>query len=382
MQLYFIAFTILRYLRVLFSKKFLRIFTILNYLFIFVCDFEKIFDALHGTSLQKLVFKSIMNRTGYFDYIEEKLNLLATRINARGRLNILDLHLHSENFYAYFFQKLYKWELKNENAAIQNIEAIDLIDTKNKIVVQISSTNTKTKIEQSLEKKLIRQYSSYTFKFVSIANDADNLRKTTFINPHDIKFTPLEDIIDKNSILKSILALDIDDQRQLYELIKKELGTEIDAIKLDSNLANVINILSKEPWKGTGRADNFNPFEIERKIVFNKLKKPRQIIEDYKIFHHKVDEKYKAYDDSGYNKSYSILQLIGKYYVEESSKSEDADIVFSKIGNRLLEKVQESANFVKVEFEILVLCIDILMVDAFIRCKIFENPENYNHVAS
>ena len=40
-----------------------------------------------------------MNRTTYFNYIEEKLNINAVRIEARGKLNILDLNQHSENFY-------------------------------------------------------------------------------------------------------------------------------------------------------------------------------------------------------------------------------------------------------------------------------------------
>lgn len=43
-----------------------------------------------------------MNRSQYFNYIEEKLNTLATRIESRGKLNILDFHLHSEDFYLHF----------------------------------------------------------------------------------------------------------------------------------------------------------------------------------------------------------------------------------------------------------------------------------------
>lgn len=67
-----------------------------------------------------------MNRTRYFNYIEGKLSILATRIEIRGRLNILDFHLHSEDFYVHFFNKLFDWKLNNLNAVKQNIEAIDL----------------------------------------------------------------------------------------------------------------------------------------------------------------------------------------------------------------------------------------------------------------
>ena len=42
--------------------------------------------------------------SGYFDYIEDLLSVLAFRVERRGKLNILDLHLHSENFYRDFFK--------------------------------------------------------------------------------------------------------------------------------------------------------------------------------------------------------------------------------------------------------------------------------------
>ena len=44
-----------------------------------------------------------MNRPSYFNYIVSKLSALATEIELRGKLNYLDLHLHSENFYLFFF---------------------------------------------------------------------------------------------------------------------------------------------------------------------------------------------------------------------------------------------------------------------------------------
>ena len=68
-----------------------------------------------------------MNRANYFNAIEERLNLLALRISRRGKLNILDFHGLSENFYQHFLNELYKWDVKNENDKIQNVEAIDLI---------------------------------------------------------------------------------------------------------------------------------------------------------------------------------------------------------------------------------------------------------------
>ena len=56
-----------------------------------------------------------MNRQNYFNFIEDKLCTLAYRIKMRGGLNVLDLNLHSENFYRDFFNLLFGWKLKNLN---------------------------------------------------------------------------------------------------------------------------------------------------------------------------------------------------------------------------------------------------------------------------
>ena len=41
-----------------------------------------------------------MKRSEYFNYIEEKLNFLSYRIKSRGKINLLDLNIYSETFFA------------------------------------------------------------------------------------------------------------------------------------------------------------------------------------------------------------------------------------------------------------------------------------------
>jgi hypothetical protein len=318
----------------------------------------------------------LMNRSSYFDYIEEKLNLLAVRIQSKGKLNILDLHIHSENFYPYFLNRLYGWQLSNMNLFKQNVEGIDLIDETNQLIIQISATNTKQKVENSLNKIIFKQYSKYTFKFISIAYDSDNLRNMTFENPYNILFNPKIDIIDKKSILNNVLALDIDNQKNIFHFVQKELGNEVDFTKLDSNMATIINILAKENLSDIISTNNFH-FSIDDKISYNQLVKTKPIIMDYVIHHIQLDEKYKQFDVLGLNKSRSVLQSIRRMYFEAKTEADNADKIFSLVIDKLIQKVRNSANFVQIPIEELDLCANIVAVDAFIRCKIFENPENY-----
>lgn len=322
-----------------------------------------------------------MNRSKYFEYIEEKIHTLAYRIQTKGKLNILNLHLHSENFYLHFFNLLYGYELINLNSNTQNVEAIDLIDHKNNIIFQVSATSTKQKIESTLAKDIFKKYKNYTFKFISISLDATDLRTKTFSNPHSVIFDPKNDIFDIKTILNYILAEKIKSLRELYEFIKDELGGEIDIMKLDSNLATIINILSLEKWDDSHIDDNSNSFEIERKIQFNELEDAREVIEEFCIYYKKVDEKYTEFDLLGANKSNSVLNSIKKEYRKLKKIEKKDDIFFNTIEN-IKEKVLQSNNLNNIPIDEIELCIDILVVDAFIRCKIFENPKEYKYVTT
>lgn len=322
-----------------------------------------------------------MNRPNYFNVIEERLNLLALRIISRGKLNILDFHGHSENFFQYFLNEVYRWAVTNENDNKQNVEAIDLIDHTNKFVIQVSATSSKQKIESSLSKNSIKNYKGYTFKFVSIARDADDLRKDTFKNPYAIDFTPSTDIIDKNSILSTIRGLHIDDQKRIYDFVKKELIIEIDPMKLETNLATVINILSKEDWDKSESVAEINSFEIDRKITHNNLNGAKAIIDDYTVHYGRVDKIYSEFDSQGSNKSSTVLGTIRQEYAKAKSNLTD-DQLFFEVVFKVQEKVLNSSNYSPIPFDELEICINILVVDAFIRCRIFENPANYNYVTT
>ena len=317
-----------------------------------------------------------MNRTRYYNYIKERLNFLAYRIEKRGKINLLDLNIHSETFFAELFNILYDYNLVNLNYIKQNTEGIDLIDTKNKIIIQVSATSTKEKIENSLNKGIYLFYKDYNFKFISISKEVSSkLRATEFENPYNLIFDSQKDILDSTTLLRYILNLEIDKQKILFEFIKKELGEEISTIKVDSNLATIINILAEEDLDFKNTEINTTIFVIEEKINYNNLNGVRELIDDYKIFSVKLDQKYVEFDRGGKNRSTSILQIIRKQYIKVKNEKKDSEEIFYGVVENIIKIIEESANYKKLPFEELEMCVDILVVDAFMRCKIFENPE-------
>jgi len=324
-----------------------------------------------------------MNRQTHFNFIEDKLNTLAYRIESRGKLNILDLHNHSENFWLLFLNKVFGWDFEDANKIQQNVEAIDLIDHTNKIVCQVSATCTKQKIESALEKDIIKNYLSYTFKFISISKDAADLRTKTFKNPNNISFNPITDIIDNKSILDEIKSLTASKQKSIYEFINSELGNDVDIVKFDSNLAIIINVLSKVNFKPSSKV-TINVFQIERKITYNVLTASKRIIDECNPYSYKVDQKYNEFDKQGANKSLSVLSAINGCLVEASTDNTatSSDTLFLKVIEKVSDIVISSSNYIEMPIDELELCVKVIVVDAFIRCKIFENPNDYQHVAS
>lgn len=324
-----------------------------------------------------------MNRSAYFNYIEKHLGIHAYSVNLRGKLNILDLHNHSENFYAHFLNELYDWDLKNLNPFKQNIEAIDLIDHNKKCIIQVSATNSKQKVESALSKKIVKTYPAYRFKFVLISKDAIDLRKDTFNNPYGISFDPKTDIIDNKSILDYILSLDIVKQKEIYKLIQNELGGEVDIVKFDSNIAVIINILSKENLNLNSKI-TVNKFEIDRKISHNEINLTKSIIIDFSKYHNRLNKKYSEYDALGSNKSLTVLQAINSIYIETlvNFKGKDSDFILLQVLEKVKDLILTSSNYIEIPIDELEFCIKVIVVDAFIRCKVFENPINYNYATS
>lgn len=322
----------------------------------------------------------------YYNNISGKLEYLAQRIKTNGKLNILDLHIHAEVFYRDLINTVYDQNLKVANSSTANMEAIDLIDEKNKICMQVTATNTKQKVENTLKRKFIKTLSNdnFTLYFIFISDPADNLRKKTFNNPHKISFDANDNIIDKTSILRTISQLDINRYRHVNEMFEKYFGNEKPQENLNSNLTSIINILSKEDLEIDGSlADSkLDTYNIDRKIEFNDLEMIKETtIDEYKVYYLMLDNIYKVYEKNGQNRRLSVYRKITSFYETElRERTVNSLDIFYNITTKVENYILRSANMEVMEREVLEMCVKIIVVDAFIRCKIFKSPKGYTHV--
>lgn len=240
-----------------------------------------------------------MNRTKYFDYIEEKLNLFSQRIESRAKLNLLNHHLHAEDFFKQVFNIVYDLNLINSNLLIKNSEGIDLIDKEKKIIISISSTATKTKILSGMSKKGISNYIGYNFKFISISKSADSLKIKTYLeNPYNLQFNPATDIFDKDKLLGEILHTNSDKLIQLYKLFRAEFSDNIEFEDDKENKINrVTNLIFNQCKEINKILSSISISGQQGKLAFDHLKLCNLVVKPDIPDDKKIDgfEKYKGF---------------------------------------------------------------------------------------
>lgn len=320
-----------------------------------------------------------MLRKNLFDNIKAKLTFLSMLITNGSSLNLLELNIHSENFYASLFNLIFDIHLQNVNTTTHNVASIDLIDNENKIFVQVTSNATKTKVENTLKKEILKSYKDYTLLFIFLgSNDNINLIGKSYKNPHNIKFDSSKNIYNLKTILSHIMNLETEKLEDISNFINKEIKFPIEREKFDSDLTKVINTLSLEQFSDI-ETPNTLPFQVEEKIEFNKLRPRYDFIKDYDAYMGILAKKYNEFDRVGKNSSFVILKSLKSEYRHLKELYSDSVQFFDKIIENTKEKVRESNNIDDISEEMLDFCVWIIVVDAFLKCQIFENPEGYKY---
>lgn len=108
---------------------------------------------------------------------------------------------------------------------------------------------------------------------------------------------------------------------------------------------------------------------------FNKLVKWRRIIKEYVVYSSLVDEIYRQYDLLGANKSFAVLSALHDLYLN-LALTYNGDSLFDKLLDEVYIMVDGDGTCNGyLTREELIIDIKIVLVDAFVKCRIFEKPE-------
>ena len=307
--------------------------------------------------------------------ITSRLAYLSSEVRLSGSMNLLDSNVLLEDVFKEILNITYGLKLQNANLIKQNIKAIDLIDCSSKTIIQVSSDNSKTKVQTSLDKIELPKYEGYTFKFVCISKGVSHLKKHHFNVPEGISFNAETDCYDDKRILRDILAKDIDTIRKLALYLEESILPATADERRPSVITYVINRLADEPLAEIAVNPDTKSFDLEPKIDFNSLKKWRDIISEYTVFSLLVDKIYRAYDEQGVNKSFAVLSSLHDLYLNLASEL-TGDALFDKLLESVYDIVNKDYEYNEsLTREELQVNIKIVLVDAFVKCKIFKKPE-------
>jgi hypothetical protein len=317
-----------------------------------------------------------MNRSRFHDIVDERLQTLAFRIRSNNKINLTHLNIHAEQFYLRLLNLLYDTEFENVNVFKQNAQAIDLIDRKNRIVVQVSATATRSKVEKSLTKLGELGLDGYKFRFFSIVEEPTKLKKKPYEVPNRISFDHRQDILGNSDLLSRLGNLSVEQQQVVKELVIVELRFPIDLMTPPSDLAKVIFALAKGELNDADD-ESYLPLDITSKMDANQLGvKGRTLIQNHAVNSPQVQNIYNELDQAGTTKSRSVLKRVNKYYLDSitTSTNKNADLILDEVQGAVRAQVLQSYADETISDEQLDLAIGIVVVDAFIRCKILEKP--------
>ena len=153
-------------------------------------------------------------------------------------------------------------------------------------------------------------------------------------------------------------------------------------IKYPSALNVVIGFVGKQIFGDTTTTEPINAPNTEEKILYNNVILFKPTIEEYAVYHGKLNKLYEEIEKVGSTKKEFVLQNIKSIYLKEKGKFKDidairanADTIIESVENELWKIIDNSNNpNSDLPIEAIKISLLIVMVDAFMRCNILEEP--------
>lgn len=152
-----------------------------------------------------------------------------------------------------------------------------------------------------------------------------------------------------------------------------------------SLLIQAINAIADVEFSETEieKDDKTKPFKIKDKIEYNDVRRNRSLIDKYKVYYAKVNSIYKELELQGSFKKTKLLRNISTLYQKIKGRyiggsanpmqviRDNADNIIEDVEEALLECIEKDGTHHEDD---IIFELSIIMVDAFIMCKILEEP--------
>lgn len=204
----------------------------------------------------------MLKREDYIKQIEDAFARLQSAIHLRSRANLLDLNLIAEDFVKDLLNITFDYQLVNLNAHFHNQAGIDLGDDENRICFQVTSTNTRDKIQDSIEKYINNCLHLRYEQFCVFILQPKKKSYKPFETYNLFQFNPKEHILDFSDLLKRARSLDLARLKTICVMIEQN-------IKLDANLIpdNDDEVLKFYKWNSASKLTNQSSEKVYQNYI-------------------------------------------------------------------------------------------------------------------
>ncbi|PTA48952.1 hypothetical protein C9I43_18045 [Shewanella morhuae] len=160
----------------------------------------------------------LYDRKETIDQISRTLSILMCDIKLHQSINDFSINIHAEDFFKDVINKVRGAHFVNANSSGKNEAYIDLVDHNAKKVIQVTSTVTKQKIDNSLKILCNPTYKGYTLEVLYLLEKPKDFKEKS-INEFEKKYG-IKDIYphlkDSADLLNEIKAMDGNKLSELY----------------------------------------------------------------------------------------------------------------------------------------------------------------------
>lgn len=301
----------------------------------------------------------IHKRQKIFNNISRLLAVTRYDIEQRQQINDYGLNIHAENYFLEIFNFVYGFNFVNANFESKNVACIDLIDKKNKLIYQITTTRTKEKIEKTLKALNKPEYKDYSIKIFYLLEKANPNADEELEKEYNIKLRDI--LLDYTDLINDINNLDLEKLLELnkryFNRIEEKYTNEItldlvfrhlirnkqkinpnyndDLGSIDTNNKLILNGINQ-------RITNYINSGLDFICIVNKIDKEDNLLSDLRNL--VVEDLYKNIIVDLLSSKVSKAELEGKTLLELHSLSKIHNLDFNKILNNLYTELENKID--------------------------------------
>ena len=317
-----------------------------------------------------------MNKEVYLKNIAENLALLSREVSILNAVNLYDINIIAEDFFPGLLNLIYGYELKNANHLEKNAPAIDLIDQKNRIAVQVTSDNSSTKIKHTIEEFNKSQAYHLYDRLVVLILTQKKKYSSNFDTQGLFSFEKARDIWDVEKLIKDIRELETAQIKNVSDYLSEELYNkyysvrETQAGEVDT-IIDLIEYISQHRKVNKDRETTVDP---EYKIYKRFKNFADKLITEYTTIYTIYGEALNIVNETlGIDEAQDIiimfyLQDISVQFLEEEHDNPIAAL------NKLVTYFEEKLSINGKKYDRS--AIKFYLVNEMIKCRVFPNERS------